>query len=75
VTSTFYLDGLFAFLLASALGSLFILGILVAVIYSLIRAHRTHEPFIRQRLFPHAIGMSASLLELNLSSPHPPIDK
>ncbi len=56
-----HLDGLFAFLLASALGLLFILGILVAVIYCLIRARRMHEPFSRQRLFPHAIGMAVSL--------------
>jgi hypothetical protein len=55
------LDGLIAFIAASALGLLLLLGIVIALLAALIRARRRHEPFGRQRLFPHFIGLLVSL--------------
>ena len=55
------LDGVIAFLAASGLGLLLISGILIALLASLIRARNKHEPFSRQVLFPHVIGMLVSL--------------
>ena len=50
-------QGVLALLAAVALGLLLLLGIVSALVYSLIRARRRHEPISRQLLFPQAIGM------------------
>ena len=53
-------DGVIAFLVASVLGLLLVVGILIALLASLTRARRKHEAFSRQRLIPQAIGMLVS---------------
>jgi lysylphosphatidylglycerol synthetase-like protein (DUF2156 family) len=56
------LDGVIAFLAAFGLGLLLLLAILVASIYATVKARRKHEPFRRQGLAPHIVGMLVSVL-------------
>lgn len=56
------LDGVIAFLAATALAALLALSILIVFLIALIRARRRHQSITGQGLFTQLVGMCASFL-------------
>jgi hypothetical protein len=56
------LDGLIAFLIASSMGILLLLGITVCALTARAKARRASDRISHQPLFPHMIGMGAGII-------------